>query len=72
PGRWFVAQYYEHSPPLADYIREREGLRAMVRGVLTPVVYAVRHPLWALLAVSVLLTMGIGWRRRRAALFRGM
>jgi hypothetical protein len=70
PGRWFVAQYYEHSPPLADYIREREGLRTVVRGVLTPVVYAVRHPVWALLAVVALLALLVGWRRRRNVVSR--
>lgn len=68
PGRWFVEQYYEHSPPVADYIREREGLRVMVRGVLTPVVYVLRHPAWAMLAMFALLAALIGWRRRRALL----
>jgi len=70
PGRWFVAQYYEHSPPVADYIRERDGLRTVVRGVLTPVVYAVRHPLWALLVVVALLALLVGWRRRRSVVSR--
>lgn len=65
PGRWFVAQYYEHSPPIAEYIREREGLRSLVRGLLTPVVFAVRSP-W--LALTVLVTTGGGalwWLHRR-------
>lgn len=66
PGRWFVEQYYEHSPPVADYISEREGLRAAVRGVLTPVVYAVRSPWLTLAGVFALLAAAIGWRRRRA------
>lgn len=41
PSRWgraFVEQYYRFSPPLADYIRERESLRALVRFALTPLV----------------------------------
>jgi phosphoribosylcarboxyaminoimidazole (NCAIR) mutase len=41
PSRWgraFVEQYYRFSPPLADYIREHESLRALVRFTLTPLV----------------------------------
>jgi uncharacterized repeat protein (TIGR01451 family) len=37
-GRRFVELYYRWSPPLADYIRAREGLRAIVRWVLAPFV----------------------------------
>lgn len=37
-GRWFVKQYYSLSPPVADYIREREGLKLLVRAGLTPLV----------------------------------
>jgi hypothetical protein len=64
PGRWFVEQYYAHSPPIAAYIREREGLRTVVRALLTPVVHAIRHPLWALLAVCTL-AVGIAYLGRR-------
>jgi hypothetical protein len=64
PGRWFVEQYYAHSPPVAAYIRDREGLRTVVRALLTPVVHAIRHPLWALLAVCSLIVGG-GYLGRR-------
>ncbi len=37
-GRWFVRQYYHYSPPLADYIRSRPRLRALVRASLKPLV----------------------------------
>lgn len=37
-GRWFVGQYYKLSPPVADYIREHEGLKSLVRAGLTPLV----------------------------------
>jgi hypothetical protein len=37
-GRWFVERYYALSPPVAHYIREHEGLRAVVRTGLKPLV----------------------------------
>ena len=64
-GTWFVDFYYRHSPPIADYIRERESLRAMVRAVLAVVIYAIEYPV---AAVSVpLIILMLGWRRRIGA-----
>ena len=37
-GTWFVEWYYDWSPPVADYIRARDGLRAAVRWTLVPLV----------------------------------
>ncbi len=37
-GRWFVSQYYQYSPPLADYLRQHDDLRAVVRSALSPLV----------------------------------
>ena len=37
-GRWFVKQYYQYSPPLANYLREHDSLRAVVRSALSPLV----------------------------------
>ena len=37
-GRWFVTQYYKYSPPLADYLRQHDDLRAVVRTALSPLV----------------------------------
>jgi subtilisin family serine protease len=37
-GRWFVAQYYKFSPPLADYLRRHDDLRTLVRAGLGPLV----------------------------------
>lgn len=39
-GRWFVAQYYQFSPPLADFIARHNHVRACVRVGLTPFVWA--------------------------------
>jgi uncharacterized repeat protein (TIGR01451 family) len=48
-GRALVHLYYRHSPPLADYIAPRPWLRATVRVLLVPIVWAVQYPLLALL-----------------------
>ncbi len=37
-GHKFVQLYYEYSPPLADYLRQHDGLRAVMRVALTPLV----------------------------------
>jgi hypothetical protein len=63
-GRAFVDFYYSASPPLADFIARHDGLRALTRAALTPVVYAVAYPLPAL-GIAFFGSLGlIGWRRR--------
>ena len=37
-GKEFVRFYYTVSPPIADFIRNKPGLKAMVREVLKPLV----------------------------------
>jgi hypothetical protein len=41
-GQWFVKQYYRYSPPVADWIRGREDVRALVRILLAPLVMLSR------------------------------
>ncbi len=62
-GRAFVAWYYRNSPPIADWIREREWARAITRVVLTPLVYGVKYPAGGALLMALLL---VGFRRQAA------
>ena len=48
PGRWLVKQYYHYSPPAADWIRDRDGVRALVRILLLPLIGVA----WVLLKVG--------------------
>ena len=67
-GTGLVEFYYRHSPPIADYIRERETLRAIVRSVLAVVVFSIEYPVLVLL--TPLLFGGVAMRtikeRKRA------
>lgn len=71
PGRAFVGWYYRTSPPFADWIREREWARSIARGVLTPVVYAVKYPGGTGAVVFMLAFALVGWRRRRPGAIAG-
>lgn len=64
PGREFVRLYYRYSPPIADFIAERGWLRAVVRGLLAPLVFAIENPGYALLALFAGAAL-IRLRRRR-------
>ena len=64
-GRSFVKFYYAVSPPVADYIRDREALRVVTRWALTPVVYTVRSPVESFSVIGLLLLAPLGWAGRR-------
>ena len=63
PGRAFVSWYYRTSPPIADWIAEREWARAVVRAVLAPFVLAVAYP-FAALGVFPLFLLAFATRKR--------
>jgi len=65
PGRKFVAMYYRYSPPIADYIAERNWLRAIVRAILTPMVHAIERPLSAGFVIAGIAVVLVARRRRR-------
>lgn len=62
-GREFVRLYYRYSPGVADYIRERDSLRAAARAGLWPVVIAVKHPAESLCALLGLALVTVRIRR---------
>lgn len=66
-GRGFVRLYYRYSPAVADYIRERDTLRAVVRWYLWPVVSVIKHPAPAMSIALVLALLIIQIRRASAS-----
>ena len=64
-GTWLVEFYYRHSPPFADYIRERETLRTLVRSGLAVVIYSIEYPSAAGLILLLPVLILIRQRRRR-------
>lgn len=42
-GKAFIAFHYRTSPPIADFIARREGIRTIVRLLLTPLIYGVKY-----------------------------
>lgn len=68
-GTWFVDFYYRHSPPIADYIRERETLRAVVRLILSPIVYAIKFPIAASLLLMLFTLFVVRLRNRQKIQF---
>jgi len=56
-GSAFVAWHYRVSPPIANYIGEREVLRSLTRAALTPLVYGVRRPAGGGILMGLLLVV---------------
>jgi hypothetical protein len=70
-GRAFIRFYYRHSPPIAAVIAKHDGLRFLVRMLLTPLVLAIAFPVRALLLVALVIALGLrlsaAVRRHRSA-----
>jgi len=56
-GTAFVKFYYKHSPPIADFIAKHGTLRMVMRLALTPLIFAVKYPLF----FSLLFTLGLAY-----------
>lgn len=68
-GRAFVKFYYRYSPPIADFIRDHESLRTLVRIMLTPLIVAVKYPAMLFLGLFTALYAGMSSIRIKRAVF---
>ncbi len=48
-GKALVRLYYEHSPPIAQFIAKKDYLKAGIRAILTPVTLMIKHPTLSLI-----------------------
>jgi hypothetical protein len=64
PGRFLVRLYYRYSPPIAEFIREREYIKPVVRGILLPVVFFTLYPSVSVLILAVMIFLIIVYKRR--------
>ena len=65
PGRAFVDWYYRNSPNVAALIADNDSARAVVRILLSPIVYALKYPLAAMFSMFSF-GLAIGWGRQSA------
>jgi hypothetical protein len=73
-GKTFVSTYYRTSPPIADALRENDGLRTITRlTLITPLVYLSKFLLNSILAIGIFiigLTAVLSRRKERMKMLR--
>jgi len=63
-GIRFVELYYHYSPPVANYIREREVLKVIVRSGLALIIYSIKYPVAVGLTLFLSFLMMVRLSRR--------
>lgn len=71
-GSLFVEFYYRHSPPIADYIRERELLRATVRSILALIIFTIEYPTTTGFIILLIMVIRIRQKFERKDLWYGI
>jgi hypothetical protein len=69
-GTAFVEAYYRFSPPVAEQIAEYETMRALVRGAIYALLFAIAHPVVCLLAFVGIVNLAFYRLSRRRQLAR--
>ena len=69
-GRSFVEIYYRYSPPVADFIRDNELAKSLVRVTLYPVVWFVMYPYLCVMILTVFILGFVLVRARRRTVLR--
>ncbi len=64
-GKGFVRFYYTYSPPVAHVIAKHEMLRSVTRGMLAPVVYAIKYPWTTMILGGIMITMAVSMKKKR-------
>lgn len=76
-GRFFIREYYAHSPAAADFISSRPALKITVSGILSGTIYAMMHPyifsasFLGFVVSVIMLVHGFKVHRRRKLTFPG-
>jgi hypothetical protein len=52
-GSALVRFYYRTSPPIADFIRDRDWLRVLTQWLLTPIIFGLKYPILTILVLSL-------------------
>ena len=69
-GKRFVHTYYNYSPSVAGFIADNTIAKALVRVVLTPIVYTIKYPLYLLMGLIILLIARKEYNKKRGVIVK--